>query len=104
MCDPADLLKEAKGKPTTSYSPFCNHFNAVIKRKPIVLAPTVTTIPPLSTTALKNSKKFDVPSLADLGFDAAEATTPLRGGELVALERMKVHLERTKVRRSDACG
>lgn len=32
------LLKEAKGKPTTSYSPFLNHFNAVIKKQPIKLA------------------------------------------------------------------
>jgi len=52
------LYKEAKGKPTTSYSPFLNHFNAVIKKKPIDVVPSVTSIPPLCDAAAKRRSVY----------------------------------------------
>lgn len=41
-----------------------------------------------------SEEQYRVPSLTDMGFDAAEATTPFKGGETLALERMRLHLQR----------
>jgi cryptochrome len=80
LCDPADLAAQSKGAPVTSYSTFCNHFNAVIKKKPIALAPDITSLPRPCASALEEMEraKHRVPSLKDLGYDPSLATVRLR--------------------------
>jgi len=41
-------------------------------------------------------RSFTIPSLSDLGYDESLATTPYRGGEKAALERLGKYLEQTK--------
>jgi len=98
LCDPAELAAMSKGQPVTSYTSFCNHFNAVVKKKPIEVAPDVTALPPLCPLALREAteKGYAVPSLADIGYDAAEATTPFKGGESVARAQMAKYLKDKK--------
>ena len=98
LCDPADLAAMSKGQPVTSYSTFCNHFNAVVKRKPVAVVPDVKALPPPCGAALEEAsqKGLSVPSLKDIGYDPAEATTPFKGGETAARSQMLKYLANTK--------
>jgi len=106
LCDPADLAAMSKGVPVTTYSSFCNHFNAVVKKKPIVLAPDITSIPRPCPSALEEAagKGFKgeifnghkVPSLSEIGYDESEARTPFKGGETAARAQMAKYLANKK--------
>jgi cryptochrome len=95
LCDPEHLIKEAKGKPTTAYASFCTHFNNVVKKHPIVVAPTVETMPALRMGTYQDGV-HGVPTLEQLGYDASLATSPMLGGEKEALARLDKYMARTK--------
>eukprot|EP00283_Hemiselmis_rufescens_P020428 CAMPEP_0173453714 /NCGR_PEP_ID=MMETSP1357-20121228/51137_1 /TAXON_ID=77926 /ORGANISM="Hemiselmis rufescens, Strain PCC563" /LENGTH=534 /DNA_ID=CAMNT_0014420687 /DNA_START=123 /DNA_END=1727 /DNA_ORIENTATION=+ len=89
LVDTRLLLAEAAGKPSITYSTFQQHFSHVVHRNPISITPTPTSLPP--TIA---SISAGVPTMSDVGYQDADATTPLRGGEKLALERMNRYLAR----------
>lgn len=99
LCDPADLAAMSKGQPVTSYSTFCSHFTAVVKKKPIVLAPDVTKLArvcPLAAAEAAERGGYKVPSLRDIGYNEEDAVTPFKGGETAARTQMAKYLENKK--------
>ena len=91
------MVEKAKGKPITTYQPFCNMWKETLRKAPVTLAPDVTSIPPLSPAALKQASSggLDVPQLAALGYKDADATSPFKGGEKEGLKRLRRYMLRT---------
>ena len=97
ILDPWEMVEKAKGKPITTYQPFCNMWKETLRKAPVTLAPDVTSIPPLSPAALKQASggELDVPQLAALGYKDADATSPFKGGEKEGLKRLRRYMLRT---------
>ena len=97
LCEPEALLREAGGKPTTTYGAFCNHLKKHLQSHPIRLAETLTALPPMSDEATAHIAKHgsSVPSLVELGY-ASNATTPFHGGETEGLAQMRRYLSRSQ--------
>lgn len=90
LCDLEPLVARFKGESCTSYQAFLAHFKAEIKARPIRPLAAPTRLPPMGGAANCGG----VPTLASLGYtdDTADSCVIVRGGETVALERMRRHL------------
>ena len=97
LCDPDALLSEAGGSPTISYGTFCNHLKKHLQHNPILLAESITSVPPLSEDAKEYISQHDssVPSLAGIGY-SSQPSTPFRGGETEGLAQMQRYLSRVQ--------
>ncbi len=93
LCNPADLVRLAGGKPTTSYGTFCNHLQKHLDSNPMQLAADITQLPPISEAAESYiaASRSSIPCLSDLGYPSA-ATTPFRGGETEGLAQLERYL------------
>jgi cryptochrome len=102
LYDPDVLLKAVKGSMPATYQSFLKLLGGLPPPPKPLPAPVAESMPPISRGASAlvaeggvDSPAFNVPTLAELGYDPSKATTPIRGGEGEALARLERHMGRT---------
>ena len=99
LCDlDALLARHPGGKPTTTYSAFCNHLEKQLKAAPLAPLDPPSSVPPVGPLGAlgASGQTIDVPTPAELSLPAQSSAVILAGGETEALRRMEAHLARTE--------
>jgi len=93
LWEPAQLLAKNGGQPPKTYTTMLK-MAAAAGPPPAPLAPPAS-LPPVGAALLADSR-FDIPTLAQLGYDPAEAQAVIAGGETEGLRRLDAYLADAK--------
>mmetsp|Transcript_25798 Transcript_25798/g.83314 ORF Transcript_25798/g.83314 Transcript_25798/m.83314 type:complete len:566 (+) Transcript_25798:85-1782(+) len=102
LVDPEAIRLLAGGKPVTQYEAFCRLLGRELNARPISIAPTPSSLPPLGPVTRyesfcrsngRESESYPIPTLEQTGLTPMrDSCVVVRGGESVALQAMATYL------------